>query len=106
MTKLKLKKMSIILLTIFFAVILILGIVLLAYSPGKSEPYLDKSGNSIIGSISEKTFIDVNGTKQGMFIKSKDDKHPVLLILHGGMPEYFLSRNYPTELEDYFTVVW
>jgi pimeloyl-ACP methyl ester carboxylesterase len=41
-----------------------------------------------------------------MFIKSKDDRHPVLLYLHGGMPDSFLTRKYPTGLEDYFTVVW
>jgi len=106
MTKSILKKMSVILLTIILATILIIAFVLLAYSPGKSEPYLDKSGNKIIGSISEKTFITVNGAKQGMIIKSKDSTHPVLLILHGGIPLYFLSQKYPTGLEDYFTVVW
>ena len=44
--------------------------------------------------------------KQGMFIKSKDATNPVLLYLHGGMPDYFLTQRYPTGLEDYFTVVW
>ena len=41
-----------------------------------------------------------------MFIESKDAAHPVLLFLHGGMPEYFLTERYPTGLEDDFTVVW
>src|SRR6185369_4250641 len=41
-----------------------------------------------------------------MFIKSKDVRNPVLLYLHGGMPDYFLTEKYPTGLEDYFTVVW
>jgi alpha-beta hydrolase superfamily lysophospholipase len=41
-----------------------------------------------------------------MFIQSKDVTHPVLLYLHGGMPEYFLTQHYPTGLEDYITVVW
>ncbi len=94
------------LLAIMVAAILIILVLLLVYSPGKSEPYLDKSGNKIIGSISEKTFITINGVKQGMFIKSKDSTHPVLLLLHGGIPEYFLTQKYPTGLEDYFTVVW
>jgi pimeloyl-ACP methyl ester carboxylesterase len=44
--------------------------------------------------------------EQGMFIKSKDATYPVLLYLHGGMPDYFLTQRYPTGLEDYFTVVW
>jgi pimeloyl-ACP methyl ester carboxylesterase len=30
----------------------------------------------------------------------------VLLYLHGGMPDYFLTQDYPTGLEDCFTVVW
>jgi len=106
MANLILKRVSIVLLTLFLSDILIFSIVLWAYSPGKSKPYLDKSGNPIIGSISEKIFIDINGVKQGMFVKSKDKTHPVLLFLHGGMPEYFLSQKYLTGLEDYFTMVW
>jgi pimeloyl-ACP methyl ester carboxylesterase len=42
----------------------------------------------------------------GTEIKSKDSTHPVLLYLHGGMPDYFLTQKYPTGLENYFTVVW
>lgn len=58
--------------------------------------------------LSEKTRVDINGVKQGMFIKSRDVNHPVLLFLHGGpgMPEYFLTQQYPTGLEEDFTVVW
>ena len=86
--------------------VLILVGVLLAYSPGKPEPFLDKNGRPLAGSISEKIHVNINGVQQGMFIESKDATHPVLLYLHGGMPDYFLTQNYPTGLEDYFTVVW
>ena len=43
-----------------------------------------------------------------MFIKSSNMDNPVLLFLHGGpgMPEYFLTRDYPTSLEEDFTVCW
>jgi pimeloyl-ACP methyl ester carboxylesterase len=41
-----------------------------------------------------------------MIITGKDVRHPVLLYLHGGMPDYFLTRKYPTGLEASFTVVW
>lgn len=75
-------------------------------SPGNPQPLSDQNGNLISNSISEKTFVDINGVRQGMIIKSKDPSNPVLLYLHGGMPEYFLSRQYPTGLEDNFTVVW
>lgn len=80
--------------------------ILLILSPGKSEPYTDKNGKVLKGSISEKVFVKINGLEQGMFIKSKDSTNPVLLYLHGGIPDYFLTKKYPTGLEDHFTVVW
>jgi len=58
------------------------------------------------GSISEKIYLNINGVRQGMFIRSKSVTNPVLLYLHGGMPDYFLTERYPTGLEDIFTVVW
>ena len=79
---------------------------LLAYSPGKPEPFLDENGGLLAGSISEKVFININGVKQGLFIMSKDATHPVLLFLHGGLPDTFLAQKYPTGLEDHFNVVW
>jgi pimeloyl-ACP methyl ester carboxylesterase len=94
------------LLSIFLVCILILAGVLLAYSPGKAKPFLDKRGKPLEGSISEKIYVNINGVEQGMFIKSKDSTNPILLYLHGGMPDYFLTQKYPTGLEDYFTVVW
>jgi pimeloyl-ACP methyl ester carboxylesterase len=92
---------------IVFALVLIILGVLLAWSyPGKPRPFLEQNGTPLAGSISEKVFVEVNGLKQGMFIKSKDVTNPVLLYLHGGMPDYFLTEKYPTGLEDHFTVVW
>ncbi len=84
---------------------LILGILLIS-SPGSPQPILDQDGNILAASISEKNFVEINGVKQGMFIKGNNLKNPVLLYLHGGMPEYFLTNKYPAILEDYFTVVW
>lgn len=91
---------------IFLACILILVGILLALSPGKPTPFVDENGRPLAGSISEKVFVNINGVNQGMIIKSKDATHPVLLYLHGGMPDYFLTQKYPTGLENYFTVVW
>ena len=73
---------------------------------GKPKPLLDENSRPVRGGISEKAFADINGARQGMFIQSKDATHPVLLFLHGGMPEYFLTERYPTGLENDFTVVW
>ena len=96
-----------IMLTILAGMI-IFTVILLLCNPGKPGPLLDKNGQPLAGSISEKIFININGVKQGMFIISKDKTKPVLLFLHGGpgMPEYFLTKRYPTGLEDYFTVCW
>ena len=91
---------------VLLACILILVGIMLLLSPGKPMPLLDENGRPLAGSISEKTRVNINGVEQGMFIKSKDVTHPLLLYLHGGMPEYFLSQKYPTGLENYFTVVW
>jgi len=92
--------------SILLACLLILVGVLQLWSPEKSTPFADENGSPLVGSISEKIHVNINGVEQGMFIKSKDATHPVLLYLHGGMPEYFLTKRYPTGLEDYFTVVW
>ena len=73
---------------------------------GRPKPLVDENGRPLRGSISEKAFVDINGVRQGMFIQSKDATHPVLLYLHGGLPEYFLTERYPTGLEDDFTVAW
>jgi len=81
---------------------------MLVWSPGEPKPFLDKNGEVMAGSISEKIYVSINGVEQGMFIKSKNKANPVLLFLHGGpgMPEYYLTRSYPTGLEDYFTVCY
>jgi hypothetical protein len=100
------KRMLLIILSTVLGLLLLLTLILLAYSPGKMEPFADNTGKPIPGSISEKIHVTINGMEQGMIIQSKDTTHPVLLYLHGGLPDYFLTRKYPTGLEDYFSVVW
>lgn len=95
-----------ILFAVLLAGVLILLSIILVRSPGEPAPILGPDGKILAGSISEKTFITVNGVRQGMFLQSKDAAHPVLLILHGGMPEFMLTEKYPTGLEDIFTVIW
>lgn len=93
-------------LSFLLACLFLLIAVLYAISPGKPLPLADTRGNPLTGSISEKIYLQINGVEQGMFIKSRDSVNPVLLYLHGGLPDYFLTKKYPTGLEDYFTVVW
>lgn len=86
----------------------ILALVGLLSLPGhrRSRRLLDENGRPLPGGTSEKVFADINGVRQGMFIQSTDAAHPVLLCLHGGLPEYFLTERYPTGLENDFTVAW
>jgi pimeloyl-ACP methyl ester carboxylesterase len=88
------------------ALVLALFGALLLSSPGKPKPFLDGAGQPLAGSISEKTFVEINGIQQGMFIQGRNAANPMLLYLHGGMPDHFLNDRYPTGLEDIFTVVW
>jgi pimeloyl-ACP methyl ester carboxylesterase len=56
--------------------------------------------------LSEKVFVEVNGTAQGMFLRAQRAGNPVLLHLHGGLPESFLGPRNPSPLEELFTVAW
>lgn len=97
---------------ILLAVLLVCALIpmglLWAMSPGTTEPFLDPTGKPLAGSISEKIQVTINGLEQGMIIQGKSQKNPVLLFVHGGpgMPQYWLTKTYPTGLEDYFTVSW
>lgn len=92
--------------SVFFSVLLLAIGIFIFLSPGKPRPFVNKEGSILEGSISEKIFVTINGAKQGMFIQSIDSTKPVLLYLHGGIPDYFLTKKYPTGLETIFTVVW
>jgi pimeloyl-ACP methyl ester carboxylesterase len=71
-------------------------------------PFVDDHGDLVVGSVSEKTWVEVNGVRQGMVVRGRDVTNPVLLVVHGGpgMPDYFLTRDRPIDLEDLVTVVW
>ncbi len=102
----KASRMLLIPVSIFAILILTIVFILWLNSPGKAEPFIGKDGTPLAGSISEKTFLTIGGVRQGMFIRGKNLKNPVLLYVHGGLPDYHLTRKYPTGLEDHFTVVW
>jgi pimeloyl-ACP methyl ester carboxylesterase len=85
---------------------LALAIALLLRRPAGLRPFRGEDERPLPGSLSEKIHVPINGVAQGMFIKSRDAGNPVLLYLHGGMPDYFLSARYPTALGESFTVAW
>jgi len=95
-----------IVISVLLVPVLVLVGILLCVSPGTPKPFVDDSGKPLAGSISETIKVNIGGVGQGMFIKGKNARNPVLLYLHGGMPDYFLTEHYPTGLDEHFTVVW
>ena len=85
--------------------------ILAVNSPGKLEPLKDKNGEEIIGSITEKNFVNIGGIEQGFFIRGENPENPVILFLHGGpgspeLPIIIPFENSSERLEKYFTVCY
>ncbi|MDR0858501.1 MAG: alpha/beta hydrolase [Oscillospiraceae bacterium] len=104
----KVGRVMLIILASILAVLIALFCLLFAWSPGKIAPYRDDNGGVLAGSVAEIVRTEIGGISQGLIIKGKSDRNPVLLFLHGGPgnPEYVLAKNYDIGLEDYFTVCW
>lgn len=99
-----------ILLFLLLCIIFIFLLVLFINSPGKITPLKDTQGNVIEGSISEKIWVDINGIRQGMFIRGENIQNPVLLYLHGGpgtpLFQFISYLEKEKRLEKYFTVCY
>ncbi|PKM60135.1 MAG: alpha/beta hydrolase [Firmicutes bacterium HGW-Firmicutes-4] len=95
-------------LVLLLGLISIVTTLLMVLFSGKMIPYTDANGQVLPGSLSEKSWITINGVEMGMIIKSRDIRKPVLLFIHGGpgMPEYWLNESYPAHLDELYTVVW
>ncbi len=109
----KIKKTSKIMVVILLSLIGLLVIALCVVginSPGKLPPLKNPEGGIIQGSISEKVWIDINGIKQGMFIRGENPDNPVILYLHGGpgtpMLQFILYLEEGERPEKYFTVCY
>ena len=89
-------------------IIVLLLFIFIPPSFGTIKPYKDSEGNVLLGSIAEKVYVEINGSKQGMIIKGEDLNKPVLLLVHGGpgLSDYFLSTLYETGLEKEFVVCY
>lgn len=95
---------------------LIIGIIFIGLliifinSPGKLVPLKDTRGNVIQGCVSEKVWVEINGIKQGMFIRGENPQNPVILYLHGGpgtpMLQFITYLEKEERLEKYFTVCY
>ena len=104
-----LKILGIILLAIIG--ILLIGLAILALnSSGKLETLKDSEGVEITGSLAEKNFTEIEGIRQGFFIRAENPENPVILFLHGGPGSPELPMLIPFEiserLEKYFTVCY
>lgn len=99
--------MWVLLLAVFFCLAALVCIIL-PPSLGVIKPFPGENGQQSEGSISEKVYVEINGVKQGMFIRGKDKTKPVLLLVHGGpgMSDYFLSKEYPTGIDNEFVVCY
>ena len=75
----RLRRKMFILLFIFIIFVSMFIMAAFLNSPGRLTPLKDTQGNIIPGSVSEKVWIDINGIKQGMFIRGEDIHNPVLL---------------------------
>lgn len=83
-------------------------VTIITQSSGNLPPLLDKAGENIINSISEKGKVDINGVSQGFFIRGENLENPIILYLHGGVPElpFILPRESEERLEKYFTICY
>lgn len=90
--------------------ILISLLIIFINSPGKLLQLKDTQGNVIQGSISEKVWVEINGIKQGMFIRGENPQNPVILYLHGGpgtpMLQFITYLEKEECLEKYFTICY
>ena len=104
------KKIMVIALLSMIGVLLMGLLAILIHSPGTLTPLKDERGNVLQGSISEKVWVDVNGVKQGMFIRGENPKNPVILYVHGGpgtpMLQFITYLEKNERLEKYFTVCY
>lgn len=84
------------------------AVAILTQSSGNLPSLLDKAGKNIINSISEKGRANINGVLQGFFIRGENLENPIVLYLHGGVPElpFILPREREERLEKYFTVCY
>lgn len=74
--------------------------------PGTPAPIVDDQGRLVPGSLSEKRWVELNGAPQGLILRGRDATKPVLLFIHGGLPEYFLAERFARGLEALFVVCW
>ncbi|MDR2132117.1 MAG: alpha/beta hydrolase, partial [Clostridiales Family XIII bacterium] len=75
---------------------------------GKINPFRDENGKMLPESVSEITHMIIGGMSQGMIIRGRNSKNPVILYVHGGpgIPEYAFGSKFRILLEQECTICW
>jgi pimeloyl-ACP methyl ester carboxylesterase len=102
------KKTLIYIFYILVAAILVVGILLIINSRGKTLPFLTNEGKVLTGSIAVIETVSINGLDQRMIIRGSDTSKPVLLYLHGGPgdPEFPFVHRFNPAIENLFVVCY
>lgn len=74
---------------------------------GYMPPYLDATGDIVVGSISKLEKIMLGGVEQWYTIRGRSEQLPLLLFFHGGpgSPQTGAQRKYNEALEEHYLVV-
>lgn len=88
------REVILLLLLLLIVLLITVLIIIVVNSPGKLAPVTDANNQEFSSGISEKVYCDINGIKQGMFLRGEDSSKPVLLLLHGGpgSPEFAIGE--------------
>jgi proline iminopeptidase len=73
-----------------------------------TREFRDEKGKVVPGSIATMEMPLIGGTRQSLWIRASDTRHPILVLLHGGpgASESALFRHFNAELERHFVVVY
>ena len=73
-----------------------------------TEPFHDRYGRPIEGSVASMERLVLGGAEQAVWFRARDAGAPALVLLHGGpgASESALFRHYNAALEDHFLVVY
>lgn len=95
---------------ICFVILIVIVLIIIVFPPGKGKTpqFYDANGDILPDSISEKCYLEIDGTSIGMILLGKDQNDPVLLVCGGGpgIPEYLLEDMYPSGLANQFVVCY
>ena len=73
-----------------------------------TRPFTDGAGRVVPGSIATMETVTLGGVEQAVWLRGRDVRAPVLILLHGGpgASESALFRHYDAALEEHFVVVY